>query len=336
MKVTAISMVRNEADVIEAFVRHNAQVVDELVVVDHRSLDGTDEVLRALAAEGLPITVRSERSPVQRQNAVLTQLMHEAARVGRSDWVIPLDADEFLVASSGEVREVLAELPDKRPWAIDMHLYVPTADDPVDEPNVLRRIRHRREMTCDVWTRKALIPGRWGGQRRLPLAQGNHALEHPRTGRLVSPALTDRIALALVPVRSPRQLAAKVLGGWPAHLARPDRHPDGAWHWKRAFETVAGGAELTDREFHALALDYAAREVGTDARLVLDPVPAPFELRYPVPREPTPLELLAETAVGLAEELGETLRHTPDHDSDPRTRRRRRAEAFGAAKRRLG
>jgi hypothetical protein len=127
-----------------------------------------------------------------------------------------------------------------------------------------------------------------------------------------------------------------VLGGWPAHLARPDRHPDGAWHWKRAFETVAGGAELTDREFHALALDYAAREAGTAARLVLDPVPATFELRYPVPREPTPLELLAETAVGLAEELGETLRHTPDHDSDPRTRRRRRAEAFGAAKRRLG
>ena len=48
MKIVAISMVRNEADVIEAFVRHHAGLVDELIVVDHRSIDGTDELLREL------------------------------------------------------------------------------------------------------------------------------------------------------------------------------------------------------------------------------------------------------------------------------------------------
>ena len=105
MRVTAISMVRNEADVIEAFVRHHAEIVDELVVVDHRSVDGTDEMLRALAEEGLPLRVRSEDSPVQRQNVVMTGLMREAAADGGADWVLPLDADEFLVAPQGSVRD---------------------------------------------------------------------------------------------------------------------------------------------------------------------------------------------------------------------------------------
>ena len=95
-------MVRNEADVIEAFVRYHAEIVDELVVVDHRSVDGTDETLRALVAEGLPLRVRAEDSPVQRQNVVMTGLMREAAVDGGADWVLPLDADEFLVAPAGE------------------------------------------------------------------------------------------------------------------------------------------------------------------------------------------------------------------------------------------
>src|SRR4051812_18066628 len=107
MRVTAISMVRNEADVIEAFVRHHAEIVDELVVVDHRSVDGTDETLRALVAEGLPLRVRAEDSPVQRQNVVMTDLMRTAAADG-ADWVLPLDADEFLAAPQGSVRGALA------------------------------------------------------------------------------------------------------------------------------------------------------------------------------------------------------------------------------------
>jgi hypothetical protein len=41
---------------------------------------------------------------------------------------------------------------------------------------------------------------------------------------------------------------------------------------------------------------------------VLDPVPTRFELRYDVPRQPPPLEVLADTAMRLAEELSVALR----------------------------
>jgi hypothetical protein len=310
MKVTALSMVRNEGDVIEAFVRHHAEIVDELVVIDHGSADGTGEILAALAEEGLPVRVRAEGSLVHRQNLVLTQLMREAATVGGADWVVPLDADEFLIAPNGGVREALAGLPRERPCTVDSLLYVPTPDDPEDEPNVLRRIRWRRELEGGIWTRKVVVPTGWARNDHVSLAQGNHGLLKGGTREFVPSSLTNELLLAHFPVRSERQLARKVLGGWPAHVARPDRAPDGAFQWKRAFDVVVAGDELTARQFEALAFDYSTEEPDGDSgsELILDPIPADFDLRYRARRDPTPLETLAETAVRLAEELSDALR----------------------------
>jgi glycosyl transferase family 2 len=307
-------MVRNEGDVIEAFVRHHAEIFDELVVVDHRSIDGTGETLEALVREGLPLEVRSESSPVHRQSAVLTALMREAAKARGADWVVPLDADEFLVAPGGGVREALARLPDERPVAVDMRFYVPTPDDPTDEPNVLRRVQHRRELEGGLWRRKLLAPSRWAGNSRYFLSQGSHVLVDGVTREFVRTSLPEGLVLAHFPVRSAQQFARKVLGGWPRHVARPERAPDGAFQWRRAFDDVVAGGELTPRQIQAIAFDYAMREadatpepVDRDA-LVFDPVPSQFELRYPLPSGPTPLETLAETAVRLAEDLSDARR----------------------------
>ncbi|MDE2446855.1 MAG: glycosyltransferase family 2 protein, partial [Alphaproteobacteria bacterium] len=44
----AISMVRNEQDIIEPFVRHNSALVDLLFVLDNCSTDHTRQILREL------------------------------------------------------------------------------------------------------------------------------------------------------------------------------------------------------------------------------------------------------------------------------------------------
>ena len=51
MKVVAVSMVKNEADAIEAFARHTAAFVDAHLVFDHLSTDGTGFILRKLRTE---------------------------------------------------------------------------------------------------------------------------------------------------------------------------------------------------------------------------------------------------------------------------------------------
>ncbi len=304
-------MVRNEADVIEAFVRHHAEVLDAMIVVDHCSSDGTDELLRALAAEGLPLSVRTERSVVHRQDVLLTALMREAASSGGADWVVPLDADEFLVAPGGNVRDVLGTLARDRSWTVDLDYYVPCPDDPVDD-NVLRRIRHRRVDESTWWTRKVIVPAARARSGRRSLSQGSHGLVDTRTGDVVPASFTDALALAHFPVRSQRQLARKVLGGWPAHVARPDGQQSGAFQWKRIFDATVSG-RLTAEQLSAFALDYPTREPnGRPGREIeFDPVPTRIELRYDLPPDPAPLEILAETAVRLAEELSDALGGTP-------------------------
>jgi hypothetical protein len=241
----------------------------------------------------------------------MTGLMREAAADGGADWVLPLDADEFLVAPDGSVRAALTALPADRPSTVDMRLYVPTPDDPPDEPNVLRRLTYRRELEGGVWTRKVMVPAHCARDGRFTMAQGNHGLADRRTALFTPVPPTERLALAHFPVRSARQLARKVLGGWPAHVARPDRQANGAFQWRRAFEAVTAGRLLTEEQARELAHGYAHHEPDGEAVLVHDPLSVSFELRYPVPAEPEPLEVLAETALRLAEELSHARRETP-------------------------
>ena len=50
-KRVGLSMVRNESDIIETFIRHNLTLLNELHVVDHNSSDNTREILTLLKQE---------------------------------------------------------------------------------------------------------------------------------------------------------------------------------------------------------------------------------------------------------------------------------------------
>jgi hypothetical protein len=66
-------MVRNEEDILEAFVRHHGTLVDRLAIVDHRSSDRTPEILESLLAERFSLDVGEEASAVHGQGRVLTE-----------------------------------------------------------------------------------------------------------------------------------------------------------------------------------------------------------------------------------------------------------------------
>jgi Glycosyl transferase family 2 len=101
MRLIGVSMVRNEADGIETFVRHNLSVLDGLTVIDHHSQDGTTDILAALQDEGLSLRlvmgVEGRDSAEQLTLAARELLTREGA-----DFVLPIDADEFLKVPSRE------------------------------------------------------------------------------------------------------------------------------------------------------------------------------------------------------------------------------------------
>ena len=60
MKIVSFTMVNNESEIIESFIRYNYNFVDEMVVIDNGCTDNTVEILHNLIHEGYKITIFDE------------------------------------------------------------------------------------------------------------------------------------------------------------------------------------------------------------------------------------------------------------------------------------
>lgn len=265
MKLVAVSVVRDELDIVEPFVRHAAALVDEVIVTDHGSTDGTREVLAELARE-LPLTVRDDDAPGLRQAQRMTRMMREAVENRGADWVIPLDADEFPI---GLWRETLAQSDASAPLEARWRTYVPDPADDPEELNPALRLRHRLAAEANPWA-KVAVPAalvRAGSS----LAQGSHELL--AQGRKVEARLAPELRLAHLPVRSVGQYAAKVALAQLATLVTPGRAPSWNLHLRAAYELLKSEPAAFPAALRAAALGYALSPGQQfEPRLELDPL----------------------------------------------------------------
>jgi len=99
--LVAISIVRNEEDLVEATIRHHlGQGVDRVLVADNDSGDGTPRLLERLARTDRRIRWSRTGDIGFHQSEAVTELARTAAREGAT-WVLPFDADEFWCAPGG-------------------------------------------------------------------------------------------------------------------------------------------------------------------------------------------------------------------------------------------
>jgi hypothetical protein len=113
MRIVMTLMVRDEADIIERQLQfHLAAGVDFFVVTDHESADGTSEILERYVRAGvlhrIPVV-----SSAKRQAEWVTSMARMAAGDFGADWVINSDADEFWWPVGGDLKEVLARVPER-------------------------------------------------------------------------------------------------------------------------------------------------------------------------------------------------------------------------------
>lgn len=322
MKIVTISWVRNEGDILETFVRYHCQFVDRMIIVDHRSQDGSRDILQQLQREGLPIDWWLDDRLLHEQQAVLSQLVQEVMIQDAPDWILPLDADEFFCAVTGHPREVLAQQSTAAVLSLPWHGYVPTPRDDSRELNVLTRMTYRRSVERPQWY-KVVLPGRRAAESAVALAYGNHAVIDRASGKVVPPVVSSELFLAHFPVRSVRQLQRKVYGGWLSHLADPERAPGATFQWQALFDRFRQGGDVSSDELMQLGIDYATYEqwerLPPDVRavptnwfegvtpavaappVVVDPITAPFAVVYP-PADLEPLTVLIASAEALAGE----------------------------------
>src|SRR5947207_765608 len=285
MKIVGISMIRNDADIVEPFVRHALRVLNHLFVVVHCPQDGTGEILSALHAEGLPMTLVFDGEPAFLQGERMTWLAREAFAAFGPDYVFPLDADEFIIPGErAAIEAALAPLPEDAVAArIRLRTFVMTSDDPAHEPKPLRRIRFRPRNEPKVG--KIVLARGFMADAALIIDHGNHALLRIGGSAHQLPLpFVPQLALAHYPVRSAAQLMNKTIVGYLAHIAagRPNVEEQRlATHWRRCYEDmVVHGATRGMTEQQLIAWFHGRQDLAPTDELVCDPTPAPDALRY--------------------------------------------------------
>lgn len=263
--VIAISMVRDEADIVESTLRHMATQVDRLIVADNRSRDGTRDILNVLSSE-LPLTVLDEPQIGYYQSQAMTALAHRAAEEG-AEWIVPFDADEWHYSDDGRIADVLRSCAEVVAVA-SSHNHVATAEDSPEEADPIARLRWReREPYYLPKIACRALPS-------MTIGLGNHTVEY---GVEVD-RVWGKIAIRHFPYRSLEQFERKVKNG--AAAIRATGFAENVCdHW-RAYGAAlrAGGPQALERIFYErhYRADPRAEVVRDGERLpplVFDPAP---------------------------------------------------------------
>jgi hypothetical protein len=306
-------MIRNEADIVESFVRHNLKLLDGLTVIVHRPSDGTREILEALGKEGLPL----ELMPLDELGFYQGQRMSQAARSvfarHRPDFVFALDADEFLRAPSrAELRVVLGALPPDRHGITACYTFAPDPRDDASEPEPVKRLRHRHPNdTSSGRFRKLIINKSFADDASLVICHGNHALastDPVKDKALATQLKVTQPLLSHYPVRSGDQVLIKTLIGWLAHIVIGEHQIERSAHWRAFYERIKARASLSEEELAEIALDYLKDCVAADQDrealrrtvLIEDPLPVDFAIRYGDLRQREPLACVVNYSEQLA------------------------------------
>lgn len=261
--VIGIARVKDEADIIEATVRHMAAQVDGLLVADNGSTDGTLEILQGLTKD-LHLVVYLDDEVAYLQAEKMTTLAQRAPfEFGPVDWVVPFDADEIWYSGFGTVAEVLETTESGLMVAMaEVYDHVATGLDNPDELDPTRRI---------VWRRNVALPlgkaaCRW--RPDLHIHQGNHFADYGG----IRPAYETKLVVRHFPYRSPAQLVRKVRNGAAAYRAAGDLLPEsmGA-HWRQWGDLLDQQGEQAIHDlFYAW---YWSENPAEDRAYIYDPAP---------------------------------------------------------------
>lgn len=226
-QVWAVTMVRNEIDILPGVLDHLArQGVDRILVSDNGSTDGTLEELERREALGQVLLAR-DREPAYYQAAKMTRLARAAWWAG-ADWIVPFDADELWFADVGLLADRLRSLPG------DV---------------VQGRMVNTFPMGSGGWgmDTSPQLHGKvaFRAHALAALAQGNHAVDRP--GVRVA-ATQVELKIAHLPWRSFEQFAAKVSQGALAYAATRGEENLGN-HWRRL---GAAGRDALERDWEAM------------------------------------------------------------------------------------
>jgi 2-polyprenyl-3-methyl-5-hydroxy-6-metoxy-1,4-benzoquinol methylase len=294
LRIVSITMMGCEADIAEGFVRANVCFVDHMFIVLNNAHDGTADILDALHREGLPITISKTPSGRFTQRETINRLAREIVSNEEIDWLIPLDADEFIDAPGRDALEAALVAHGPRHALVAWRNHVATPFDANDEPDPLRRLRHCYEYpppdpATNPWVWKAFVnvPLFAPYTDRYEISRGGHRVElaglDEKSSQPDAPLVSVR--LRHFPVRSHDQLLLKGSLGWIQLRLTEGASPGHTLQWElfdkiSRNETRPSVATLQEATRQYLNYGRASDDDLADTPVKLAPFPAHAPTRY--------------------------------------------------------
>jgi hypothetical protein len=223
-KVASFSMIKNEEDIIEHFIRINSLWCNHFFIFDDDSSDGTLSILNQLIIEGFNISIYKGYSKTYQQNFITTNFVRKIARLNNFDYIFPIDADEFIHDHEIFLNEINA-LPDGNIGMFTLTSLVPSRLNVIGSENAFFG-NFKQRITESGVMNKVLLPN--SISKTIYLEMGNHSCFY-----VVRNITFKKLASKLmhVPIRSDLQLTIKILiGSYKFHLKKNKSFREGR-HW---------------------------------------------------------------------------------------------------------
>ncbi|MCA8834383.1 MAG: glycosyltransferase family 2 protein [Proteobacteria bacterium] len=260
--VAIVAMIGNECDIIELFLRHNQPFCDKFYIVLHNSLDTTGAIIKNLQAEGFAIDVQISNQMGYEQKTITEAAIRAVANENRYDYIVPLDADEFLPYDGQfqNIHKMTANDFGTMTW----QTFVPMDADYFIQTNPLLGFR-ARSFESIAFT-KVVLGVEYA--KTCTLSLGNHNAPHENN----IPAIDLGITLQHFPLRSAEQMVRKSLFGVYASLLRSNRAEGESYHWYDMLRDIrTKNYQIEYAEVLQSALRFASKDEDSDENPVATP-----------------------------------------------------------------
>lgn len=181
MKIVSFTMVNNESEIIESFIRYNYNFLDEMYIIDNGCTDNTIKILHNLINDGYKIVIYDESLEAYDQFRLDNKYLNKIIKESNPDLIIPLDADEFIISDHKDPRKEMEKLSLDKIYYVNWQWYVMTEKDDVKETFIPRRLKYCLKRT--VWNysdgtpvTKVILPARYFKEKKLTMSMGHHTV----------------------------------------------------------------------------------------------------------------------------------------------------------------
>lgn len=265
-KIGIVSMVKNESDIIELFLKINLRSADRIYLIDHCSDDGTLEIAKEMQRAYPQIELFSYPNKEFNQSQVITSAVRSIASKNILDFIIPLDGDEFLCDNNSvNFKEMVSDsLPDNQAGIIPWETYCPISLDYFSSRSPLYSCFKRRSKEPNQFY-KVVLGNEYA--KECVVTEGNHSV---LSSKYSSEIKVLDFKLKHVPVRSSQQIVRKALMGSYSLALKHGRQLGEGYHWDEIAGIARGNNyKINLEDLTKIAVNYASKS-GEDVCIDYD------------------------------------------------------------------